>query len=125
LHGGRPASRTRARPGARALSSSDRLQRETAQGNFRARRGVVSHVGHRSRHAGGAARPLPHPPPPPPTIFRRLPWLGGRRAAGGGGARAGGGGPTRGRARSPPPEGKGTPFGGGCCAGGATPLVCS
>ncbi len=63
--------------------------------DLRPGRGVVPHVGHRGRHAGGAAGPLPHAPLAPGPLLRRLPRLVGRRAArrrqSGAGARA----PTR------------------------------
>jgi hypothetical protein len=39
---------------------ADRRERETSEGDFRARRSLVPHVGHRSGDAGGAARALPH-----------------------------------------------------------------
>ncbi len=82
LPGTRLSARARPRPGARPLSSGDRLQRPAAARDFRARRGVVSHVRHRGGHAGGAARALPHPPISPRAFLRRLSWLVGRRAAG-------------------------------------------
>ncbi len=46
------------------------------------RRGVVPHVGHRSRHAGRAARAVPHAPLAHRAVLRRLSRLVGRRAAG-------------------------------------------
>ena len=61
-HRARPRARARAWPGARRLSSGGRRERAAAEGDFRPRRSVVPHVGHRSGHAGGAARPLSHPP---------------------------------------------------------------
>ena len=53
-----------------------------AEGDFRPRRSVVPHVGHRGRHAGGAARALSYAPVSPGSILRRLSRLVGRRAAG-------------------------------------------
>ncbi len=55
---------------------------QAAQGDLRARRSVVPHVGHRGRDAGGAACPLPHAPHPSRAVQRRLPRLVGRCAAG-------------------------------------------
>ena len=81
-HRARRRPRARARPGARRLSSADRRERAAHQGDFRARRSVVPHVGHRSRDAGGAAGALSHPAHPPGALLRRLSRLVGRRAAG-------------------------------------------
>ena len=50
----------RPRPGARRLSSGGRRQRPALAGDLRPRRGVVPHVRHRGRHAGGAACALSH-----------------------------------------------------------------
>ena len=82
LHGARRGAGPRARPGARRLSSGDRRLRGAAEGDLRPRRSVVPHVGHRGRHAGGAARALSHAPVAPGALLRRLSRLVGRRAAG-------------------------------------------
>ncbi len=74
--------RARARPGARRLSSADHREHAAHQGDFRARRSVVPHVGHRGGDAGGAARALPHAAQPSGALLRRLSRLVGRRAAG-------------------------------------------
>ena len=74
-------ARACARPGARALPSRHRRQRRAAVRDFRARRGLVPHVRHRSGDAGGAARPLSHPPLASGSLCRRLSRLVGRRAA--------------------------------------------
>ena len=81
-HGARLRTRRGARSGARPLSSGRRRQREAAEGNFRARRSLVSHVGDRSGDAGGAAGALSHAALASGALLRRLSRLVGRRAAG-------------------------------------------
>ncbi len=56
LHRARRAPGRGSRAGARRLPPRARLQREAAAGDLGPRRSVVSHVGHRSRDAGRAAR---------------------------------------------------------------------
>ena len=72
----------RPRPGARRLSSGRRRQRAAAARDLRPRRGLVPHVRHRGRDAGGAARALSHAAHAPGALLRRLSRLVGRRAAG-------------------------------------------
>ena len=81
LHRARRGTRARPRPGARRLSSGGGRQCPPAARDFRPRRSVVPHVGHRSGDAGGAARPLPHPAFASRAVLRRLSRLVGRRAA--------------------------------------------
>ena len=80
IDGSRKA-RACARPRARPLPSGRRRQRPAAVRDLRARRSLVPHVRHRSRHAGGAAGALPHQALASGPLLRRLSRLVGRRAA--------------------------------------------
>ena len=74
-------ARACARPGARPLSPRHHRQRQAALRDFRPRRGLVPHVRHRGRDAGGAAGALPHQTHASGSLCRRLSRLVGRRAA--------------------------------------------
>ena len=76
-------ARARARPACSAptiRSIADNVR--AAEGDLRARRGLVPHVRHRGRDAGGAARALSHQAHASRALLRRLSRLVGRRAAG-------------------------------------------
>ena len=74
-------ARACARAGARPLPSRHHRQRQAAVRDFRPRRGLVPHVRHRGRDAGGAAGALSHQPLASGALRRRLSRLVGRRAA--------------------------------------------